>query len=302
MKKLNIILCGLAACSMMLTSCLKTNNEDQVVTESFGSCFSYNVNKSTGDITISKENSMIVKTNYTALNMGVTVGSLSVNGMTLPSAEFKDLKLQQNNTGWMIAEATAIRPEVKGFDEATVPMFNRVRIASLNHMTEYNGSYLPGYDRALRLDTDNEVIFVSPVSTWSTGETVVNNLSDATEPLFKSSKPIYLIKLDTEKNTASITVHNAVFAPGMENRGLVIEFRDVPFTLDGTGRVTMRRTDAFDPYYDNAPNPAFPISNLTCFWDFFTGLQIAFNCDAKGGSYRVSADLPFNFGYEADKN
>lgn len=302
MRLSRTIACALAAGSMMLTSCLSTSNDDQITTETFNNCFSYRVNKATGGITMDKNNSLTIKTNYTQVSISATIGSLTVGDITLPSPTFEDMKLQQNNTGWMIAEATSVRPQVKGFSDETVPMFNRVRFGSINHLAELNGEYRPGYERILRLETDNEIAFVSPKSAFSAGETKVLNKTDASEPLFKSPKPIYVINLDTEKNTASITIYNAIFAPAMEKLGLVIQFKDLPFTVDASGRLYIRHSDTFNPYHDNAPNAAYPISNLNLVWDFFSGIEISFDCDAHGKSYRVSADMPFNYGYDSSKN
>ncbi|MDE6043870.1 MAG: hypothetical protein K2G07_10070, partial [Muribaculaceae bacterium] len=104
------------------------------------------------------------------------------------------------------------------------------------------------------------------------------------------------INVDASKSTATIQIYRAVFAPAMVNLGLDIEFRDLPVSVDAGGRIIISRAETFDPYYDNAPNPAFPISNLSCVWSPASGINITFDCDAKGGSYNVSANMPFNYG------
>ena len=183
-------------------------------------------------------------------------------------------------------------PEVTGFGEAAIPLFTKARIAAINHLGVVNGQTVAGYERAIRLETEKYTIFISPVQTWSTGKTNVETLT-GTPNKFTSEKPAYLITLNLEKQTASISVHGAVFAPAMEDLGLVIEFRDVPFIATANGEIRLSRTETFDPYHDNAPNAGFPISNLTSTWNLFKGIDIAFTCDAKGGSYRVAADMPY---------
>lgn len=300
MKLKNILACGLAAGMMLLSSCISNSNDDQITTEMIGNCFSYSVNKATGEVKMTNSNSLTVSTNYTQLTIDAGTSKLDVDGIELPAPMFKNLMLVQNTTGWILAEAQAIRPEVKGFAEETVPLFSRARYGSINHLAELNGKYLAGWERVLRLETDTEVFYVSPNSTWSTGNTTVLNMSDESAPLFKSTKPIYVINLDTEKTTATITIYNAVFAPAMEKLGLTIEFRDIPYSVDMYGRLMLRHTDSFFPYHDKNPHKGFPISELNCVWDFFRGIEISFKCEAMGANYRVAADMPFNYGYDSN--
>lgn len=287
------IACALAATALMMTSCLSSNNDDQTQTETLNKALMFISDN--GSMSQCKETSIQIEYNYTKLTMGVTVKNLTLpDGTVLPNAKFSDIKLIQNNTGWMIAESDGIRPEVEGFSSESIPMFSKVKIASINHLTELNGQMQVGYERAVMLQTGSCIVYITTPDAWSTGFTYVDR-STVPEP-FKSAKPIYLVKIDTEKQLASIQVHNAVFAPQMENLGLVIEFRDMPYTTLPNGSIRISRSEEFDPYHDNAPNSKFPISNLTCTWDLFRGINLSFNCAAMGGNYSVRADMPFNYG------
>lgn len=291
MKFFNILGCTLVAGSMLMTSCLGGKEQEHKNTDTFGECFSYSVNKSTGTTSTPTENAMAVTYNFTQATVDVTVASLDVNGTKLPSPSFPELKMKENNTGWMIAEAQAIRPEVTGFAEASVPLFSNIRLGCTNRTGEYNGSLIYGYDCVLRLESDNDIFFVSRVDTWATGTTNVVNADD--HSAFTTTSSIYLVRVDPKKMTAKITIYKPVFAPAMENLNLVIEFRDVPFTVDGMGCVTMRQIDQFVPYAGDVPYPNFPISNLNCYWDMFKGINISFVCNAMGQTYNVNANMPF---------
>lgn len=293
MKFKSLFIGILAAMSLVLGSCISNSTSNQTQSEQINNAFIYTVDHATGEVSKPSKISVIIETDYTDLTMGCTISSLNLpDGTKLPAAKFTGLKLVENNTGWMIAEGTMLRPEVTGFGEAAIPLFTKARIAAINHLGVVNGQTVAGYERAIRLETEKYTIFISPVQTWSTGKTNVETLT-GTPNKFTSEKPAYLITLNLEKQTASISVHGAVFAPAMEDLGLVIEFRDVPFIATANGEIRLSRTETFDPYHDNAPNAGFPISNLTSTWNLFKGIDIAFTCDAKGGSYRVAADMPY---------
>jgi len=301
MKITSRISCALAAAVMLLfSSCINNDDTEQIQTETISSAVLYVCDASTGAMLKSQNVSAIIEINYTALTMGFTVSNLSLpDGTNLPSAKFSDLKLTQNNTGWILAEAIGIRPEVQGFSSETVPLFSKARIGAINHISSLDGQDIIGCERAISLETGNYIVYITTMQTWSTGYTKVSDGTGA-EP-YSSSKPIYLLSLDTTKQTAKIQVYNAVFAPAMENLGLVIEFRDLPYTIDAYGNIRIVHSDKFDPYHDNAPNSKFPISNLVCVWNLFSGLNISFECGAMGGSYSVSANMPFNYGINTDK-
>lgn len=289
----------MAAAAVLLSSCFGNSEDTNVITEKLGSALYYTVDMTTGQVSKPETVSMQYETDYKNLTQGFTVSKLTLpDGTVLPSAKFSGLKLTNNNTGWMISTAASTRPEVNGFSEAMIPLFTNVRFASLNHVTDYKGDTMLATERSIKMETGNYTIVIAISATWSTGTTKV--LDQATATNFESTRPIYLVTLDTKTQKATISVFNAVFAPGMENLGLMIEFRDIPFTMDASGRITMVRSESFHPYNDNAPNANFPISNLVCVWDVFSGFNIKFDCAAKGGTYSVTADMPFNYGLTTD--
>lgn len=297
--KFNPTLCALGAMALMATSCLSNEQKDQVQTETFNSCISYTVDNTTGAVSAAKRTAITFETNYSQYTMGATVANLMLpGGINYPNAKFSGLKLTQNNSGWLIAEGSNVSPEVEGFSAELVPSFSNVRIAALNHIASLDGQSVIGYERAMRLNTADCTMYLTPSECWSTGYTDVEPTEGGEK--YRSSKPIYLVGINPETQTAKITIHSAVFAPAMENLGLMIEFRDIPYTLTPNGAIVMARSEKFDPYHDNAPNAGFPISNLVCTWDIFSGINISFTCEVRGGSavgsYAVSANLPFNYG------
>lgn len=301
--KLNRIFSGIAAASVFLfSSCIGNGNDEQIDTELFNSAFSYTVNLSTGAIVNPVEAlSMEISTNYTALDMDVKLMPMRLSdGISIPSAKIEDLKLQQNNTGWLIAEATNVKPVAEGF--SMIPTLAKAQIKAINHAATLEGRTVIGYERAVRLEEGNFVTFAAPTQAWSTGETVVQDINTPGAEAFKSKKPIYLVSLDIDKKVANIKIYNTVFAPAMENLGLTIEFRDLPFQVDYNGRVIINKSEQFDPYHNNAPNPKFPISNLVCTWNIFEGIDISFNCGAIGSNYQVYASMPFNYGIKQSQS
>lgn len=178
--------------------------------------------------------------------MGAIISSLSLpDGIVLPNAKFSGVKLTSNNTGWLIAEAAGIRPEVEGFSEATVPLFENVRIAAINHTAQLNGQTVLGAERVVRLKSGSYTSFYTPSQAWSTGYTDVTE--EGKTDRFRSSYPIYLISVDAEKQLASITIHNAVFAPAMETLGLTIRFKDIPYILTANGTIRLQRNEDPSP-------------------------------------------------------
>ncbi len=296
--KSKILLAGMAAAATLLMgSCINNDPQDTIATENLNSALIFSVDNTTGQMSALGSTSASFETNYTQLTQAVVVNNLKLaDGTTLPSAKFNDLKPQNNTTGWTISTAATVTPQVEGFPESMVPEFRNVRLASINHTAELNGQNVLGSERSVTMTTGTQTIFLCCSQAWSTGVTKVRAKEDPTAETFESTNSIYLISVDPAKSTATIQVYRAVFAPAMANLGLDIEFRDLPVATDPAGRIHIDRTETFDPYYDNAPNPAFPISNLSCTWDPASGINIAFDCDAKGGCYHVSADMPFNYG------
>lgn len=297
MNKFKTILLAVAVAAMALTtSCLSNDNTENTNLERISGAISFTVDRISGQTVSEQTTSMELTTNYTKLTMTLTVNNLKLpDGTTLPKATFTDIPLKSNDTGWMLSEASNVRPTAEGFADEMMPIFSSVRIGALNHISELQGQTIVGYERSVRLEISNYVIYISQNSAWSTGTTHVSDQS-AEGGSFTSKTPVYLVKLDTEKHTARIIVYNAVFAQAMETLHLEIEFRDVPYTFDANGNIRLVRTETFDPYMKDTPYPSFPISDLSCTWNVFSGIDIAFNCDAKGGSYHVAADMPFNYG------
>lgn len=293
-----ILLAGMAAAATLLMgSCIKNDPQDTIATENLNSALIYYVDNSTGATSALSTTSASFETNYTQLTQGVIINNLKLaDGTNLPKAKFTGLKPQSNNTGWMISTAATATPEVEGFPESMVPEFTNVRFSSLNHTAELNGQTVLGAERAVSLTTGGYTYYMCCSQAWATGVTKVKSKENSTEEAFESTNSIYLISVDADKAKATIQIYRAVFAPAMANLGLDIEFRDLPVTVDAAGRIHIDQAETFDPYYDNAPNPAFPISNLSCTWDPTSGINIVFDCDAKGGSYNVSAHMPFNYG------
>lgn len=295
--KSKIILAGLATAAMLLTgSCINNDDpQDTIATETLRSALIFTADNTTGTTSALSSTSASFETNYTQLTQAVTINNFKLpDGITLPKATFAGLKPQNDKSGWLISAAATVTPEVEGFPETMVPEFRNVSLSSIDHTTDLNGQTVIGSERAVSMTTGNYTIYMCCGSTWSTGVTKVK--SKTSEEVFESSKSIYLINVDASKSTATIQIYRAVFAPAMVNLGLDIEFRDLPVSVDAGGRIIISRAETFDPYYDNAPNPAFPISNLSCVWSPASGINITFDCDAKGGSYNVSANMPFNYG------
>ncbi|MDE6109551.1 MAG: hypothetical protein K2F72_04615 [Muribaculaceae bacterium] len=294
-----ILLAGLAAAATLLMgSCINNDDpKDTIATENLSSALIYSVDNTTGATSALGTTSASFETNYTQLTQGVVINNLKLaDGVTLPKAKFSGLKPQSNNTGWMISSAATVTPEVEGFPESMVPEFRNVRFSSINHTAELNGQTVLGAERAVSLTTGNYTYYLCCSQAWATGVTKVKSKADPTSQPFESTNSIYLISVNPSTSKATIQVYRAVFAPQMANLGLDIEFRDLPVTVDPAGRIHIDQAETFEPYYDKAPNPAFPISNLSCTWDPASGINIVFDCDAKGGSYNVSANMPFNYG------
>ena len=297
MNKFKTILLAVAVAAMALTtSCLSNDDTDITDLERISSAISFTVDRITGQTVSEQITSMELTTNYTKLTMTLTVNNLKLpDGSTLPKATFTDIPLKSNDTGWLLSEASNVRPTAEGFADEMMPLFSSVRIGALNHVDELQGQTIVGYERSVRLEISNYVIYISQNSAWSTGTTHVTDQS-AEGGSFTSKTPVYLVKLDTEKHTARIIVYDAVFAQAMETLHLEIEFRDVPYTCAANGNIRLVRTETFDPYHKDTPNPSFPISDLSCTWNVFSGIDIAFNCGAMGSNYHVAADMPFNYG------
>ncbi|MDE6137284.1 MAG: hypothetical protein K2F97_07410 [Muribaculaceae bacterium] len=300
MNRFKTILWAVAVAAMALTtSCLNSDNTEQKTTENINSAIAYTIDRLTGQTVSEQSISLEILTNYTALTMGFTLNNFTLpDGKVLPKATFADLPLKMNDTGWMLAEDTNVLPTAEGFAAETMPMFSSVRIGAINHVADLMDQTVVGYERAIRMEISNYVIYITRPSTWSTGTTYATDQSTGTS--FKSTKPIYLVNLDTEKHTARITVYNAVFAQAMENLNLEIEFRDIPYSFDANGNIRLVRNEEFDPYHKDTPNPSFPISNLSCTLNIFSGITISFNCEAMGGNYHVAADMPFNYGLKSE--
>ncbi|MDE6498267.1 MAG: hypothetical protein K2L21_06375 [Muribaculaceae bacterium] len=294
-----ILLAGLAAtATLLMSSCINNDDpKDTISTENLSSALIFSVDNSTGTTSALSTTSASFETNYTQLTQGVTINNLKLaDGVTLPKAKFSDLKPQSNNTGWMISTAATATPEVEGFPESMVPEFTNVRFSSINHTAELNGQTVLGAERAVSLTTGGHTYYLCCSQAWATGVTKVRSKENPSGEAFESTNSIYLIGVDATKAKATIQIYRAIFAPAMASLGLDIEFRDLPVSVDPAGRIHIDQAETFDPYYDNAPNPAFPISNLSCTWDPASGINIVFDCDAKGGSYNVSANMPFNYG------
>lgn len=294
-------LLGVALAAVSLSSCLNNDSVENVQTENISGGITFTIDNTTNAAVDVRSTSFQIKTDVTNLTLGCVLPTLNVPGSTpLPNAIFSDLKLISNDTGWMLADGSNLRPEVEGFSDGAIPLFESIRIAAINHSAELDGQTIGGYERVIRMRSGNYTIFYTPSQGWSTGTT---NVTDrATGEVATCTTPIYLLTVDASKKTATITIYNAAFTPGMEKKFQTMRLADVPVSFMANGTIRLLLTEEFTPYLLQGQGSGqtataaaeYTISNLTCNWDLFSGIDIAFDCTTDAGSYHVYADMPFN--------
>jgi hypothetical protein len=274
------VLLGAGCC---LASCSSDNDADQQTTQSISNAYCIAVDKSTGEITYGKNLSYAIDYNYTKYTTNVTIAGLTLpNGTTYPSFSLDGMSFAYNSEGW---KATSVA-NAKNTGSSVAPTVENFSMLLLDRT--YNSEYVPGF--SIKFDADNYSIY-SSVAPFILGGTTVS--TPATGDAYTTDESAYIVSFDFTAKTACITVNNARFHQRMPE-GLVMDFKDIPFTFNPSSNTfTLSSADVI-PYIADVPyDKTYPITNLTATVSPTTGMNLSFTCTVFTIPFNVKATVGF---------
>ncbi|MDE6098416.1 MAG: hypothetical protein K2G24_05970 [Muribaculaceae bacterium] len=277
------LLIGLGA-----TSCNdKNNNEEFKVQQKITTALAHvsDINGTEASITY-KGLSYDIIYDYIAATAEVTIQGLRVPGGTqYPAVKLSEVPFKVEKDGTRLLEGTNLPSAISGF--ASAPLFTSFRLSVFDRIIgEY---YYPVASISFTIDGRYHGVSTIPTQVFQ-GTTVT---TDANGQSFSNTDPIYVLELDVQKMTASLTINGAKFVQQMPAQ--TMSFTEIPFTISDNGVVTIEKSGEIIPTIGNTPYPSFPITGFKAVFTIGTGMNLDFVCSVKGEPYTVNAQLPFNY-------
>lgn len=274
-----------------LTSC-NTNSNSDFITQQVLSNF----------INVTSDNSG-AQTLYTGVGYKVEINAtqgianISLEGFKLPNGTSYGTLVFANLpytvvSNWLVINQPVVVPTTSAGLQA--PAFNSFRFRIKDRILS-GDLYYPMFDISYSVDGYN--IASIPPTFICSGTTLVSSEGQPNyTPDQEENGTLYIVAFDTAKMMATISIQGAKFAAAMP--ALNMSFQNIPFTVDSTGRVSLR-SDYLEPVLitgsnSTTPMPNYPISNLTCTADDQNNMTLNFTCTIKSERDGVAKETPYN--------
>lgn len=229
-KTLSFLILGAA---MILPSCSK-HDKDEITEQTLGTYYNIITDINTGEKTIQKDVSYSVRRNYSNLKVELTVTGLKLpDGLSFPAFTVGPTKWTADGA-WLNTGAT----------DAFVTSTSSVRIPTLTNYTfnswiryfdNINGST---YTEISYTVNDRYKVNSYPYVNIAWGNTVSVDTKNGQD--YSTDQTIYVVEVDPEKNTATLSINNFCMSP--ESNISVVYIKDIPYTQADDGTLSMELT------------------------------------------------------------
>ena len=300
-KKLFSAFIGLAVAGSLFTSCVKSEQQDDVFHQAFNNMITTTYSGNDALPTYTYGVSYSTDYNYTKSTAVFTIGGLTIGSTAYTTLSFNNVPWTMNKEGWKKISLTMATPTSSAatlvFDEVEFDVLDRAYI-------DQQIEYFPLTNVQYSIGTGLHSVHSIMPMVVNTGKTSVS--AEGGNP-FTTEETIYIVcmsmsntnDLNKEENRkASIRLKNAKFAESMPAMNL--SFENVPFNIDRQGRVQLKAEGEIIPNMitfesnglniaSSTPNASFPISNIQGFTDGANNMMLSFTCTIKGVPYQVVA-------------
>lgn len=282
-------LCVMAMCAILAcgtSSCGNDSDNDYIVEQSILSAFVHVNDISQGISADYTGVSYKIVYNYTTGKASVAITGMRLPGnVNYPTINLDNLDFEVDQAGYRKISGTNIASTVSGF--ASAPVFTRFSLIVLDRM--FNEGYYPAISATFTIDGIYRCVSALPVQLLL-GKTTTTG-ADGSQ--FTDDSQMYGLTFDFETKRVTLVINGAKFLQNMPAQNM--EFRNMPYTIDNQGIITISNPGTLIPYIGSTPYSAFPIANFQGQLDLSTGMILSFNCNAHGTDYSVNADLWYSY-------
>ena len=266
-----ILICGIAACGMLATSCSK--HEPELRSDNNVRAFAIVTDKATNQSHFDSDMRMLVSTEYYGRTMGVNIENVNVAGREV-SFSVKEAPCTVTSEGTMVLKATDIKAGENVINTFVCNSYGRIGST---------GQTQAIYTTRFSVDNAWDVRVVEN-SARLYGKTVIETIGQS--GAYSTYEPEYVLRFNVETMKADLTIYNAKFDPKMPQAFDMI-FGDIPFTMNQNGYSL--GIDRLIPTIGDKPYERYEITDLTITGNFISNtMTVSFTC---AGRYKANAQV-----------
>lgn len=238
-----------ASVALLMTSCSSDADEDRITDQTLSGYFNVVTDLNTGESEIFSGVSYNVVYNYDKMTANIAMSGLKLPGdMSYPTLATGELPWTADNDGWKNISRSNVL--LSAINYANVPMVHDF-VFNLRDRWFDDDAYACSTVIHFIVNDMYQVVSI-PRQTAVWGLTTVKYLNGFSGT-YTTDDSVYVIEIDPETGLANLTINDFSLSDEMEILAVVI--KDIPFTIDKTGTLTLTKDEASATIF-GAPDPA----------------------------------------------